>query len=345
MAFLISPCAEKCHELEIGKYQHVPVIWSADWRLAEEALDYLMQLGAGNWTRRRKESASDYALHSRLSASSMLSYGRDLENFITYCERAKLDWREMSPTDLEDTYQNQMETGSYSSRGRPLSAGTVRRRTDIAVDFLVFAACRGLRPPFERDGLLSLDQASPDLGQPRAPNTSPVRTHPEGLRLPSRRELAEWDAGIRAAHPGLVGITASLMCRTILGTGMRASELLLFRRDQLPEESGSAEEEKVEIMYGTKGQRIPGDPELRGKRRWIEMDRALCAELQTYCKIGREIALRTFRRKHPGQPDPRELFLSPVTGKRYSYRRLHDFWVDGSAVPFAGWSPHCGRHA
>ncbi|MCC8950222.1 site-specific integrase [Bradyrhizobium sp. Arg62] len=358
MAYMIMPCREKATALGIAHHAHVPMIWTAKWKLADEAVDYLIARGTGMW-RPGDGLKSEYATAKRPSANSMYAFGRDIEHFLTYCERRRLDWRTVHYVHLLETYQADMETGAYSARKRKLAPATINRRMCTVGDFLTYAAKHGLRVSFEveYETIVNPYANSPKSrnGPEVARRAGRVRDNPDDLRLPTRAEIKSWLDNIETGHRGVTGITAYLMCRTVIETGMRAEELILFRADQLPDPDDEktvkpdAHTIGVEICFGTKGGRRPEDPEQRGKLRKIAMDREFVVRLHDYKRLTRLVALKAFRAKHPERPTPKELFLSPHTGEPYSYRRFNEYWVQSGlrskTMPFPGWSPHGGRHA
>lgn len=355
---MIVPDRKRAAELNIDHLSHVPVIWTRDWKLFEDALDYLIARATGRWVPGQGQK-SLYAYPRAPSENSLYAYGRDLEHFLTYCERHGLDWRSISYAELLETYQGDMKCGSYSVRKKPLAPSTINRRMSTVGDFLTFGATFGLRQPFE--------VGYETIFNPKAERRTSgnqyeicrrigrVRDDPDDLRLPTRLEMKNWLDGIKAGHPGLVGITAYLMCRSAVETGMRAEEVVMFRADQLPNPNNKdrnkpdAQSISIKICFGTKGGRKAGDPEKRGKARSIPMGRDWLGRLHDYKRITREVALRKFRKLNPGKADPKELFLSPYTGESYSYERFREFWVQSGlqikTIPYVGWSPHGGRHA
>lgn len=363
MAYMIMPDRAKCAELGISELAHIPGLWSAKWKLLDEAVDYLIARGISRWSP-GIGPRSDYARAKLPAENSMKSYGRDLESFFTYCERFRLDWKKVRYDQLLETYQLSMQTGSYSANGQPLSASTINRRMLTVGDFLTFAAHFDLRDRFEVAQVTIpshiQSQLQAQIGK-QAPLSSRrvgrVRKDPDDLELPTRSEIKGWLDAIYATHVGDYAVTHYLMCRTIIETGLRAEELLMMRANQIPDPNDYSRVKPdaftvgVEILYGTKGERSVGDPEKSGKPRKIAISRDFLFRLDTYRRGERKRALKTFQSRNPGQPLPKQLFLSPETGTHYSYNRLHEIWTQRSArnraktMPFLGWSPHSGRHA
>ena len=354
MAFFVEPNNERSKELGVGHLAHIPVIWTCDWELMEEASKFLIDRGTGKWSPSHRIS-SEYADRRKLSAGTMRNLGRDLESFLTYCERRSLDWRLLSYEHLLDTYQADMKSGFHLLGGSPLAPGTINRRIGSTCEFLLYCAHHGWRGVFEvaqENVQRSTSSHNHSVAHRRV---GKVRKNPAELRLPSRSEIKIWLDAILDGYGGAVGVTAYLMCRMVLETNMRAEEVLLFRADQLQKalsESRSRSDRHgvfVSICFGTKGGRTPGDDTKRGISRRVFFSKEWLNRLDQYSKITRKIALMRRKSDHPNAALPEELFLSPSTGSAYSYQRFREFWIHKglkvNAMPFEGWTPHGGRHA
>lgn len=354
MAFMIIPSHERSTEIGIAHLAHVPVIWSAQWQLIEEASEYLIARSQGQWSPRNLES-STYSHQYKPAENSIVSYGRDLENFLTYCERRRLDWRKLDYQALLEFYQEDMQTGRAAKEKAPLAPSTINRRVGTVCDFLGFAASTGRRGGFAVSYSSYFEKSKSSQNGKNHRRVGRVRRRPDDLRLPSRQEIKNWLEGVRDSHRGPVGITAYLMCRMAIETGMRAEEIIMLRADEIPDPFSATEVRpgkqslSLEIMHGTKGGRKAGDKEKIGKKRRIRISRNWLARLHDYKRITRQIALQKFRERQRNDGLPRELFLSPVTGQRYSYDRFREFWIQRglrqTTLPYADWTPHCGRHA
>ena len=339
MAFLIKPHQERCRELGISKLSHIPGVWSKDWKPVPEAMDYLIWKGTGRWASGKVRSG--YADWTALSAASMLAIGNDVTNFLDWCERRRLQWRDLSYSQLVDRYQGDMTSGKWSqiNKGRSLSPSTVNRRMLSVIDFLTFSASRGLRPPFEVE---YTEVPNPGIGHNSLAmqRDGKVRQHPSQLRLPTLKETSCWLEDLKLKH----GITPHLMAKTAVGIGLRAEEILLLRVDQVPQVPlGPAKTVNMTVCYGTKGGRGTNDPEKLGKSRIVRVPVDLIKELRGYIKVHRKLCLKQYRLKNPGSADPKELFLSKHTGEKLSYSRFYELWRS-SAQPFDHFSPHIGRH-
>ena len=132
----------------------------------------------------------------------------------------------------------------------------------------------------------------------------------------------------------------------ILETGMRLEETVLVRLDQIPDpdkvEPGKPA--RMEICFGTKGSREPGDPAKVGKRRTLRFAVTYLQEIASYASLRRAKAAALFRAGHPGEPVPPQLFLSENTGEAITAAALYKAWHACGSLPYPGFSPHIGRH-
>lgn len=341
MAFMIMPCELRAAAIGTQLLARIPVLYDLKYRCHAPASRYLLDIGIGRWVRRKENreahTPSAYARPRVPSDGSITTYGRQLENFITHCERHHIEWRELDYQELLDQYINPMKRGK-------LAPSTVNGRLHTAVDFLDWAAHAGERGPFKvvAEAVASDPRKS---STPRCRLVGSVRSHPEDLWLPDRSAIEEWLIYIQNRDSHTANVDA-LMCWTLLQTGLRAEEVLRLRVSCLrPVKAPGPHDHYATLLiqYGTKGGREPGDREARGKPRRIMLSLKALEKLQDYAHGRREIALRTYRRKNPGATEPKELFLSPDTGGPIAYRTFWGKWKIGP-VPLPQWSPHLGRH-
>jgi integrase len=172
--------------------------------------------------------------------------------------------------------------------------------------------------------------------------TMPRRTDPKHLRLPTTIEITRWLAEVRTRR----GPTKALACRTVLETGMRLEETVLLRRDQLPDLDGVAcgMPARMDICYGTKGARKPGDATKIGKSRTLRFEVSFLQELSSYASLRRAKAVTLFKARHADCPVPPQLFLSERTGEPITPAALYKAWHACEKLPYQGFSPHAGRH-
>lgn len=341
MAYLIRPDRTKCRDLGLSHLSHIPGIWSEDWKPIGPAIDFLIAKGTGRWVAGRE--CSPYAEQIPLSDNTMLAVGYDLTNFIDWLEARRLDWQFAGVKRLLTDYRKALATGSWSDRR--LATSTVKRRINTASEFLRF-----VKAPIEPDpnyGPTNVKQEDPVAFATSNNNSSGRdsrargRQKPARLRLPTVAELENWLAELRQR----CGITPHLIAKSIFGLGLRAEEALLLRREQVPDlPTHPAPSVKMDICYGTKGDRVPGDPEKLGKVRSIQIPIGLLKELHSYKNVHRKLCVKQYEKNNRGKKPPPELFLSRHTGRPLSYSRLYELWRK-PAPPFKHFSPHIGRHS
>lgn len=349
MAYFFWPKSEQRSELKrlgLQRYAHVPFILGDDLEYLDEINRFLRERALGVWSLGRG-AHSPYATGTRLSENSIIAYARDLENFWTYVEVAKLPWQEITYIELLETYEADLASGRWTVRGKALTASTINRRVDRAVEFLSWAAQKGLREELKNTTKTTSRsfangtsiKATRHSTQSRSGRKSIVHQH---MRLPTQSEIEKWLSEIKSRR----GRTMALACETILKTGLRRTELVLLRAAQLPDPElvNLDRPARMEICYGTKGQRNPSDPEFKGKARTLRFDRDFLVKLNNYRQLGRSYALEKYRRRNPGKPAPLQLFLNEKNGDPINADQLYRAWKNAKSLPFPGFSPHKGRH-
>lgn len=341
MAFMIRPCELRAKANGIQHLARIPVLYDRSYRCHVPASQYLLDLGTGRWVRRQADrkahTPSAYARPRAPSDGSILTYGRQVEHFITQCERRHINWRILNYQELLDQYISPMVQ-------RNLAPSTINGRLHTAVDFLTWAANAGERGAFEAITETIASDPRKSTGA-RLRLVGGVRPHPEDLRLPAPSAIEEWLTYLQQRDSHTARVDA-LMCWTVLQTGLRAQEILRLRVTCLqPVKAPGPNDRYVTLLvqYGTKGGRKPSDPEALGKARRITLSLNALEKLRDYACGRRKVALQTFRRRNPDAAQPRELFLSPDTGGPISYRTFWGKWKIGP-LPLQQWSPHLGRH-
>ncbi|CAO3372792.1 tyrosine-type recombinase/integrase [Azospirillum argentinense] len=341
MAFLFKPCERKAAALGTSKLARIPVLYDRHYHCHAPASRYLIDLGTGRWIRRRNNNEAraptEYSTIRLPSDGSVLTYARQLEDFITQCERRRIDWQTVDYKRLNDLYKTPMMRGN-------LAPSTINGRFNTAVDFLTWAAHKGERKYFE----VLVEKCSTDafrLNQPRWRLQGKVRSHPKDLSLPDLASIEEWLEYLQRRDSHTAKVDA-LMVWTLLQTALRANELIRLRVTCLnPVKSPhpNSAYSTILVQYGTKGGREPGEVTQRGKPRFIQISNVTLQRLNDYIQGRRQIALRTFRRNNPNSVEPPEVFLSPDTGQPLAYRTFWGKWKIGP-LPISQWSPHLGRH-
>lgn len=349
MAFYFGPTEGHKRQLRkagLGSYAHIPFLMSAELDYLDDVNRFLRDRAWGLWTP-QGGFASPYSKREILSENSIAAYGRDLENFWSYVEVKGLNWKLLTYLDLLEHYDRDMANGAWSSSGEPLGNATINRRVDRAVEFLRWAADKKLRKALNVP-MTTVSRAIYDGRSARTQSTTVEvragkrRVDPKHLRLPTIEEVNRWLGEVRVKR----GRTKALACRFVIETGARLEEAALIRADQLPDPDTISLDRpaRVTICYGTKGRRTLGDPEKKGKERTLRFNRDFLVKLNNYKQLGRLKALKAFRKRNPGKPDPVELFLDEQTGQPLTRSAIYLAWHRAKTLPFAGFSPHAGRH-
>ena len=349
MAFYFGPSELSRRELYhvgAGRFAEVPFLLSEELVYLDDVNRFLRQRAWGEWTPNSK-AKSEFATRKPLSDNTLRAYARDLDNFFTYLEIKELDWRFISYTDVIEKYERDLSSGAWSASGEPLENSTINRRGDRSVEFLQWASEQGLRGDFA----LPTETVSRRISDGRSArmgySTTEVRigrrrVHPKRLRLPTIAEINRWLSEIKARY----GSTKARACQFVIDTGCRLEETVLFRADQLPDPDTISLDRpaRMEICYGTKGGRTPGDPEKKGKQRTLRFERDALVALHNYRQLGRLKALEKLGHSDRGKDAPRELFLNEATGMPLTRDALYRAWHNTTTLPFVGFSPHAGRH-
>ncbi|WP_341022291.1 site-specific integrase [Brevundimonas diminuta] len=343
MAYRFKRDFEQLRRHGFGSLAHVPFLLSSDLRYLDEFNQYLVERSEGAWHPNRRDGLA-FGRVTLPSANTMSAYSADLENWATYLEQTGGNWRTITYQELLATYDADMFSGRWSTAGRGLSPSTINRRVDRAVEFMVWAADRGLRPAFLVVTTLSARSHHSRGGEVRAvqfqARTSRHHQHPKRLRLPEEEEVQLWlDDVCRRSGP-----TLSLMCETVLQTGMRLEEVVHLREWQLPDLEGHnpGRPVRMEIRFGTKGGRRPGDLSLQGKVRHLRFDETFHQKLLSYRDLRRKVSQRRSAARRGTRSD--RLFLSERTGAPIQSGSFYRAWRTSECLPFEGFSPHLGRH-
>jgi integrase len=347
MAHQFSPDPTFLDQHGYGSVAHVPFILSANMRYEDDVNRYLRERATVDWHPNHRDG-SPCGRVKVPSENTLAAIADDLENFLTYCEVNDISWRDLDYRTLLETYQADMLSGAWSVSGQPLAHSTVNRRVGSVCELLLWASDQKLRLAFNvvRSRVRIHDRSGTAISnryhvvEERA---GKVRQHPSRLRIPTIAEIERWLAEIEVRR----GMTKALACRSIIEMGWRLEEAALARVWQLPDpgEIEPGYPARMEICYGTKGDRQPGDPQKKGKLRTLRFDAGFLRKLDDYKRLRRAKALALFGRLYPGKPKPDILFLSEQTGEPVTPAALYKAWHECKTLPFEGWSPHTGRHA
>lgn len=357
MAFLFWPDPDRLVAKGYASVANVPAIFDSNWKYHEELSRFLRERALAEWT--PKVDVGRRAVRKKyLTRDSLKAVGNGLINFLEWCERRGLSWRNLSYTEhLVQGYQAQMLDGAWSVSGEGLKGSTVNQRVLHACNFLQWASDRGLRSSFEvvaapvRVRADSATSVHGHKGLRAMARAGAVRQAPASLRMPTDEEVAKWLVSVRIER----GATKALMCELVLASGMRREEVVQWRVDTLPEDRSDwhviGDQVEVLIKHGTKGAKQSGPEGLEGPPRRIALPLTVAERLHHYREFIRPRARAQYVR-NANSPEERrsrqreivrQLFLSDVTGERISHQVLYEAWTAVSALPYKGWSPHTGR--
>ena len=329
----------------------VPILFGEDWQYLKIENRYMRAKASGDWAQGKWKSA--LAKRKPLAFASILAYGKDLVDLISYLEVRKTSWDKGNAAFLLDDYHQDSLSGAWRLAGAIVSRKTCDRRQGTGADLLSFAVAVGeIELPadgpklFERSKRPKLGRRGPRVqgiaGSRRGIRKGPVRISPDDLEVPTASEVEGWlDRASSKCR------TLGAMCRAVVDVGFRRQEACLFRVEDLPAQASSTgEETELKITWGAKGSRRPDDPEKKGKARKAVVSAEAIARLIAYRDNVRPKAVKVFQSLNPGKPIPKQLFLHPRTGKAISEHQLYRAWsaARGSGAVGPGWSTHMGRH-
>jgi integrase len=295
----------------------------------------------------------------------MKNFARWLANALEWADTRSIDlMRGDYVSDLIGRYQQEMLRGIWSADDRPLAAETVNSRVQIALEFQMWAADKGLREPFVIPTTTttyiagSHDNSRSHEVKVVQSRKGKVKVNKRTLSFPSVEEIEAWRE--RVHQRSVVGATEGLIVDLILNTAIRREEAACWRVDTLPldpkgwtianpDQPEEVQSVIVTISYGAKGKQYGIDEhgDKIGPEGEIHIPLWIAKRLHGYRNKERLIALKQ-RLKGVKPVEARRimeetvhLFLNPVTGLRYKGDQIYAFWsrVQGPEH----WSPHLGR--
>ena len=343
---------------------HLPCVLDSRPGFHRLANRYLIERGLGLWT----PPASRYknSTEPRLpTVKSMRNYAEWLANFLEWADVRSVDLATCSySAHVAGRYQREMLQGTWSRDGKGKRPSTVNLRVQQACDFLTWMVDRGLRAPFAvpyETVHINVGSATSSHGHHRKQvqvRIGKVRQARSILTMPTDEQVRLWLDSVRHADE-----TVALMCETILLTAMRREEVVCLRKDVLPELQSdwvvvnplsppAQQQLAVTIRLGTKGPTFGSDPhgDKIGPERNILVPVSLAKRWHEYLRKTRNGAFSKRLEGVHGAKARRErsegavhLFLRAQDGERFTGKQLYDAWTSHDG-PFAGWSPHQGRH-
>lgn len=344
-----------------GKVARIPFILDNRPGYHRLASRYLIDRGLGTWN---PETRGKGPRAVRPTKRTIKNYAHWLANFLEWADVRGIDIKTCEYAEhVQGRYQYEMTRGLWSAEGRALQATTVNPRVQQACDFLTWMSDRDEREPFavptERVKI-RVGGATSAVGhrvKEVTRRTGKARENKRRLRLPTQAELSVWLQSVNAENGGLM----SLICETILLTGLRLEEASSLRINTLPEDPRdwhlsnvdapkSEQQVLVNIRYGAKGPDYDEDHgDKIGPERTILIPLTLAERLHAYRQRLRNPALKKWVSDAANAQERKEriagavhLFLHEGTGKRITADNIYRAWKN-ARLPFEGWSPHLGR--
>lgn len=346
-----------------GALSHQPFLFDPEPGYARLPNQFLIDRGLGYWDPKWRGAKRNPIPPSRVSMKNFACW---LANALEWADTRAVDlMRGDYVGDLIDRYQQEMLKGIWSADNRPLSPETVNPRVQIALEFQMWAADKGLRPPFIIPTISttyvagSLDNSRSHEAKVVQSRKGKVKVNKRTLSFPSDVEIEAWRK--RVHQRPVFGATEGLIVDLILNTAIRREEAACWRVDTLPldpknwkivnlDQPDEVQSVIVTIKYGTKGKQYGIDEhgDKIGPEGEILIPLWIAKRLHGYLNKERMMALKP-RLKGASPANARRimektvhLFLNPLTGFRYTGDQIYAFWsrVHGPAH----WSPHLGRN-
>ncbi|MDP2869158.1 MAG: hypothetical protein Q8O08_10040 [Methyloversatilis sp.] len=346
-----------------GHLADQPFIFDSSPGYARLPNQFLIDRALGIWDPKGRRSSRNPMPPSRVS---MRNFARSLCNALEWAEARDVDLITADySTVLIGRYQQEMLKGIWSAENRPLKANTVNPRVQIALEFQMWAADKGLREPFHVPTVTrtfiagSHKNSRSHEAKSVESRLGKAKVNKRLLSFPAISEIEEWRQ--RVQERPIVGPTDSLVADLILNTAIRREEAACWRVDTLPldlndwrivnpEEPDEHQSVLVAIKYGTKGRQYGVDEhgDKIGPEGTIHVPLWLAHRLHAYRNKERLAALKqkvkrgkTVAAQQRLQQHAVHLFLHPQTGDRYTGDQIYTFWSRVQGPPH--WSPHLGR--
>lgn len=342
-----------------GRVAHLPFIMDARPGYHRIGNQFLIDRGLGLWDPKQR-GAEQCILPP--SNRSMKNYADRLVNFLEWCAIRSKDLLQVDyKIDLIQQYQSEMINGIWSRDGVGLSAKTVNVRIELAIDFLTWAADKGLRKEFLVPRVIKAyavvmhsNSAGTQIRSVEA-RKGKVREDKRRIGFPKERQIFDWLQRLYQRS-----FTEGLLAETILETAVRRAEAAALRVDTLPidpndwrianpEMPTKYQAVLVELIFNTKGKEYGHDHgDKIGPKGTIRVPMPLALKIHEYREKIRPKALRIAVRKGRTRMEQQRilndtvhLFLNPISGKRFTGENIYEFWR--SVERPKGWSPHLAR--
>lgn len=346
-----------------GHLRYQPFIFDSGPGYARLPNRFLIDRSLGLWDPKERGRCRNPLPPSRIS---MRNFAAWLANALEWAEARRVNLMTADYSeDLIGWYQEEMLKGIWSADNRPLSPGTVNPRVQIALEFMLWAADKGLRKPFLVPSVTKTFVAGTHTNSRSHDRRTfesrkgKVKVNKQTLSFPSLSDIQEWRR--RVSERPVVGPTEALIADLILNTAIRRQEAACWRLDTLPldrkdwtitnpDQPEDYQSVLVTLRYGTKGKEYGIDEhgDKIGPEGTIHVPLWLACRIDQYRNQERRHALKQKLKKGRSveaqrllQQQAVHLFLHPRTGDRYTGDQIYAFWsrVQGPAH----WSPHLGR--
>lgn len=342
---------------------HIPFIFDSEPGYARYPNRFLIDRGLGYWDPKWRGSRRNPLPPSRVS---MTNFARWLANALEWAEARGVDIMKSDYTSiLIGRYQNEMLKGIWSANNRPLAPETVNARIQIALEFQMWAADKGLRAPFVIPTItrtyIAGSHANSKSHEVKSVESrkGKVKVNKLTLSFPPKDEIEVWRK--RVHNRPVYGKTEGLIADLILNTAIRREEAACWRVDTLPldpkrwkvvnpDQPKEYQNVLVTLKYGTKGKQygIDEHDDKIGPEGTIHLPLWLANRIHQYRNNERLLALKPLL-KQGKTPTAQQkildriahLFLNPTTGIRYTGGQIYAFWTRAEGPQH--WSPHKAR--
>ena len=342
---------------------NLPFIFDSEPGYARLPNQFLIDRGLGYWDPKWRGQNRNPIPPSRVS---MRNYASWLVNALEWAEIRAINLMTADYSSiLIGRYQEEMLKGIWSTDNRPLAPETINVRIQVALDYQMWAADKGLREPFTIPTVTSTyvagshDNSKSHEIQSVQSRKGKIKVNKSTLSFPSKEVIEAWRK--RVHERPILGTTEGLIVDLILNTAIRREEAACWRVDTLPlnpnewrianpDQPEEFQSVLVTLKYATKGKEYGIDEydDKIGPEGTIHVPLWLARRIHNYRNKERLLALKPLLKKGRAAEAQRNilqkavhLFIHPETGQRYTGDQIYSFWT-GVKGP-EHWSPHKGR--
>lgn len=361
---VVFPASRILTEAGFAAVANLPFIFDSEPGYARLPNQFMIDRGLGYWDPKGRGQTRNPLPPSRVS---MRNFARWLANALEWAETRGVDLMTADYASvLIGRYQREMLKGIWSADNRPLAPETVNVRVQIALEYQMWAADKGLREPFIIPTVTttyvagSHDDSNSHEVKTILSRKGKVKVNKRTLSFPSQEEIEAWRK--RVHERPILGTAEGLIVDLILNTAIRREEAACWRMDTLPldptvwkivnpDQPEEFQSVLVTLKYGTKGKEydidVHGDK--IGPEGTIHVPLWIARRIHHYRNKDRLLALKPLLKKGRTAEAQRRilqqsvhLFIHAETGERYTGDQIYTFWtrVEGPAH----WSPHMGRN-